>query len=231
MSNVRLRGKFDVARQRRATPLLTTLGVVVAAAAAVYLALPTGVSSASNCISVDFYLHPPSPCDDRTHWSDGSGSTAWVTLIDRTPAQWPVLAAALEWDNAGRLDIIYRSNDCGGYGHCTEVRSSPFANDSCQQNPGFVNPGFSNDHFDGNTFVRFNDHCINAWTQQNRRVVVCQEEGHVAGVGHEPASYKDQTCMATPANPNYNINDWDATPRLHDFEFLDNNLYTHNDGS
>jgi hypothetical protein len=140
-----------------------------------------------------------------------------------------VFARAIEWDAAGRLDLVYRSQSCGGFGHCVNVSASSFSS-TCRSNPGFVNPSYSNGHFDGGTFIRFNQKCTqNAWSARDREVVICQEEGHVAGVGHEPSPLKSETCMATPNNPDYDIKTWEETPRHHDFVMLDDVIYTHND--
>jgi hypothetical protein len=218
---------ISAARGVRARPWLAVmLALVVCAGAALIQSEQAG---AENCNTSGVPHSQGGNCIPQAHWSDGNGSQAWVTLIDNTGSNWLVYAAAIEWDYAGRIDIIYRSSDCGGYGHCVSVNNSHFSGYTCHERPGYVAPSYSNGHFDGDTVLRLNQDCVgNGWGDRDRRVITCQEEGHVAGVGHSPPSTHNETCMAWQGL-GYDIDDWRAFPRHHDFVWLDEDIYTHND--
>jgi hypothetical protein len=172
--------------------------------------------------------------NSRIHWSDESGTRAWVTLVDKTGPNWPVFAAAITWDNAGRLDVTYRSSDCGGNGHCVEVDNPSFSNFTCRERPGeavLVYPAFGTPaHLTADTRVRLNQKCADnqgeQFTDSDRRVVTCQEEGHVLGIDHDYAAGHHNTCMAATRD---NFDHAVTTPRQHDFQMLDDVIYTHND--
>ena len=206
---------------------LIGLGLICAAVALLAPAAPAG---AHNCNTNNGLPYPSGSCLGWTHWSDGTGTTAHVTIVDHTPAGWPVYAAFTNWDFLGHLSIAYRYGDCGGLVHCVGVTSASFPNWNCHDNPGYATlvPN-GNGHEDSTSSIRLNDDCLNNWSTANRKVITCQEQAHIYGAGHEYESLKDQTCMATPTNSTYNIDSWVNTPRSHDFVELDDNIYNHND--
>lgn len=169
------------------------------------------------------------------HWSDGNDNMAHVTLVDGTGPAWPVFAAAIEWDNAGRINVIYRSNGCGGNGHCVNVNAEEFQS-GCHNLPAetiIVTQGGGSNHLDGDTRVRLNNKCKNdadhgQHSTQDLRVLTCHEEGHVLGLAHElDSSFANDTCMYVI--PGQQFQQGEETPRQHDFVMLDDNIYDHND--
>lgn len=129
-----MNGRASSVRRRRTAAALAVL-------ATAFLALAIGSASATN------RLNP------NDHWSDGSGNTAWVTLVDKTGPNWPVGAAAIEWDNAGRIDVIWRLDTCGGFGHCVSVDKWDPGVGCRTPNSSFASLSNSSGHLDGDTFV------------------------------------------------------------------------------
>lgn len=166
---------------------------------------------------------------DKGHWSDGSGTRAWVTLVDKTGPNWPVFAAAIEWDNAGRIDVTYRSGDCGGNGHCVSVDTWDPGVGCRTANSSFAyTPAYGGNHLQGDTFIALNKACAtnDNFTNGDRRVITCQEEGHVLGLAHALNASHHDTCMAATGD---DFDHADNTPQQHDFVMLDDVIYDHND--
>jgi hypothetical protein len=108
------------------------------------------------------------------HWGDGAGGgPGFVTLADFTGDNWPVYAAAIEWDFAGHLNVIYHYGGCGGHGHCADVRDQDFGV-SCNQVGGRFNlERGSNNHATGeNSYIRVNTRC-NYHSNREQRVITC----------------------------------------------------------
>jgi hypothetical protein len=159
------------------------------------------------------------------HWGDGSLSREYVTIVDYTPAGWPVFAAAINWDSAPRIDIVYRSGSCGSPGHCIGVRLISDYPYTCAQSGGFavVRPQSGSTHINPDTsYIRFNDRCgNNNWTNRDRQALACEEEGHMIGLDHAAANLNNVTCMASGT-----ISQLHHTPRQHDFDVI-SNIYAH----
>ncbi len=170
----------------------------------------------------------------KIHWSDGAGGgPGYVTLVDHTGPRWPVYAAAIEWDYAGHLNVIYRADDCGGNGHCVGVNNYKFEK-PCGEVGGkaiLVYPLFGwPAHLDSDTEVDLNQRCADdvgeQYADRDRRVITCQEEGHVMGLDHDYAAGINNTCMAAHADE---IKQATNKPRQHDFVQLDDVIYDHRD--
>lgn len=160
------------------------------------------------------------------HWGDGSLSREYVTIVDYTPSQWPVYAAAIKWDEAPRLDVVYQYGTCSGsYGHCIGVRiiSQSDYGYTCLESGGFayVPPQSGSSHISDSAYIRLNSACGGSnFTNRDRRALACEEEGHIIGLDHDYA-YKDVTCMGSGR-----IDQLDETPREHDFNEL-HQMYEH----
>ncbi|UJA21245.1 hypothetical protein HJD18_14165 [Thermoleophilia bacterium SCSIO 60948] len=165
------------------------------------------------------------------HWNDGDGQQAKMTFVDNTGAPWPIYAAANTWDNAGRIVVAYNANNCNGDPHCVGVNATNMGGDSCNANPGYFawNANSSRHLLAAQSYIRLNQDC-NPRSTRVQRFIACHEEGHATGLDDEPQSIRDQTCMAAgTAPPHPDFDTWEETPRPHDFEMLDNQIYTHND--
>ena len=175
-------------------------------------------------------LAAPAQADHRLHgwqhWSDGAGGgPGYVTVADFTGSQWPVYAAAIEWDRAASLNMVYQYGGCGGFGHCIGVRSYDFGQ-SCASFAGYFQPyrNSNGTHFGDDSYVRFNTRC-NGHADREQRVVTCHELGHVSSLNEENERYEAQTCMAAQAGE---LGQASAFPRGHDFEAIAN-VYGHAD--
>jgi hypothetical protein len=175
-------------------------------------------------------LAAPAQADHRLygwqHWSDGAGGgPGYVTIADYTGSQWPVYSAAIEWDRAASLNMVYQSGGCGGYGHCIGVRAYEFSQ-SCATYAGYFQAyGNSNGtHYGDSSYVRFNTRC-NDRADREQRVITCHELGHVSSLGEENEAFEGQTCMAAQAGE---LGQASHTPRAHDFEAIAN-VYGHAD--
>lgn len=104
-----------------------------------------------------------------------------MTIVDYTPSGWPVFAAAISWDAAPRIDIVYRYGSCGPLGHCIGVRLTSTWPYTCAQSGGYavVRPmSASNSHIDPDTsYIRVNDRCGgSSWTNRDRQALACEED-------------------------------------------------------
>lgn len=181
----------------------------------------------------------PAQADNRLgskgHWNRQSHSVAHMKLLDKTGDKWPVFAAHLDWDLAAHLDVDYDyvPNGWTCDHHCVEVDAVSPANDPYNELSGsctgdytvagyayFINSSYVTDanHFwSKKPEIRFNTNC-NHRSDRFRRALACQEIGHVLGLDHAgPTS----SCMyVDPA-------DASATPRQHDYDMLDLQIYDH----
>ncbi|MDP9069269.1 MAG: hypothetical protein M3N53_13120 [Actinomycetota bacterium] len=167
---------------------------------------------------------------DGRHWGQGSLSREFVTIVDNTDSKWPVYAAALKWDEAPKIDVVYKYGTCSGsYGHCVGVgviSASQYPYGGCLDSGGYavVSPySSSNNHINPDeSFIRFNGDCgRDAFTNRDRRALACEEEGHMIGLDHANYDLYSSTCMASGP-----ITRLKETPRQHDFDLVDS-IYTH----
>lgn len=178
--------------------------------------------------------HAGNTFSDGRHWGQGGLSREFVTIVDNTSSAWPVYAAAIEWDSAPRLDVVYAYGSCSGSpGHCIGVQVLPmsdFGNNLCQNYGGFaVVNTTSSGHINPDTsYIRFNGNCnTSGFDNRDRRALACEEEGHILGLHHawvgHGGSYglEGSTCMASG-----DIRNLHEKPRPHDFNTIDS-LYTH----
>lgn len=201
-----------------------TRSAVVALLALSALA-PTAAARADNIIS------------GNRHWSDGSNPRAYVTINDKTPSGWPVLAATNEWATEPNLDMYYNYESCGTTGHCIDVTIGPVydpytgAVEECSGTPG-GSGGYAvvlplTGHIDQSlSYIRLNKRCANSfgYDSRDRRALACEELGHIIGLDHADPGLNDVTCMGSG-----NIRQLYEHPRTHDFTMLHSNIYDHND--
>lgn len=170
---------------------------------------------------------PSGSADNRlntnTHWGDGGRSQGFVNFIDRTGDAWAVYSAHLEWDNAGNVDVDYQPNNCDGRDHCVGVDAYNFGS-GCGIRGFWQGTQQGGNHFN-DAFIRLNNECKDNHSYRELRAIVCQEEGNVLGLGDEPQSLHQETCMGD-GGP---LGSTEETPRPHDFQMLDNVIYDHND--
>jgi hypothetical protein len=168
------------------------------------------------------------------HWTTDGRNLAWETLVDHTGSNWRVYAAALDWAYAGHVNITYYPNSCNGNGHCVAVNNHDFGQ-NCRDNAAATHKFVQTSgqaHMTSDTEIVFNQRCADnvgeQYTDGNRQVIVCHEEGHSLGLDEAPnASYRD-TCMAATGG-NFDKSDASRTGEHHDFVMLDDEIYDHND--
>jgi hypothetical protein len=163
----------------------------------------------------------------KNHWSDGNQPRAYVTIVDYTPAEWPVFAATAKWATEPNIDVYYDYQTCHT-GHCIGVRVETMA-PSCDNLRGYMQPYYSNNHYDQTSYVRFNSKCgASRYTNRNRRSIACHELGHVMGLAHDEFRTISESCMVVPNNPENWVNRTEF-PSNHDFSVMHNSIYDHND--
>lgn len=164
---------------------------------------------------------------NRGHWDD-NGGLPHVKFLDYTGDPWPVGTSHLDWDQAYNIDVDWETADssstCGS--DCVRVRTRAAADDpyfgpNCTGFAGYWTnyaPNQANHWGTGNE-VRFNRSC-NDRPARDRRSLTCQELGHALGLDHATVT---SSCMFQDASRA------STTPRQHDYDMLNLNIYNHND--
>ena len=72
------------------------------------------------------------------HWDDNEPGfpRGYAYIHDMTPAAWPVFTAAIDWDQAPKLDLVYRSggSSCTS-SHCVPFRAVALGGAGCSASP------------------------------------------------------------------------------------------------
>lgn len=155
------------------------------------------------------------------HWRDNDPGypRGYVYWVDNTGSEWPVYSAAIDWDQAPRLDAVYVTNEANCPSHCVSVNEADL-DAGCTGRLG-VATTYTNasGHLTGQTYVRIDRQCDNR-NYADRRELVCHEMGHTLRLQHVDPSLP--TCMRQGDM----IGEQD--PRQHDYDAL-HNMYDHND--
>src|SRR5205085_4953075 len=96
-------------------------GVVAVAWALLVVAFSSGAASATT----------------HGHWNDLETEfpRGYAYIQDLTPAAWPVYTAAIDWDRASKLDLVYRSG-ANGCVHCIPFDDVPIDEPGCSARSG-----------------------------------------------------------------------------------------------
>lgn len=123
------------------------------------------------------------------HWDDKEPNypRGYAFIQDQTPAAWPVYTAAVSWDGAPKLDLVWESgsNTCG---HCVPFTAVPMGAAGCSGDIGLT---YNMALFTGTPHIarastKVDSGCAGQ-TYNFRRELVCHEMGHAIGLGHRPA--------------------------------------------
>lgn len=160
------------------------------------------------------------------HWAYASNPDAYVTIVDFTGSNWPVYAAAINWDGGStNFDVIYQNGSCNDFGHCVSVDTAT-QSPACLESGGFaalfLTP--AGNHLGSDSYIELNSKCgSSAFSNRDRQALICEEEGHIIGLAHAVSSLNDETCMASGK-----ITQLHEEPRPHDFYMIDSVMYAHN---
>ena len=127
------------------------------------------------------------------HWNDKEPTypRGYVFIQDQTPAAWPVYTAAIDWDQAPKLDLVWRSG-ANGCGHCVPFTAPALGGAGCQG--GFTdNLGLNGVHITS-AHSKVDSGCA-GFTYNNRLELVCHEMGHAIGLNDRGAAAA--SCMRT----------------------------------
>jgi hypothetical protein len=119
------------------------------------------------------------------HWSDNEPNfpRGYAYTHDQTPAAWPVYTAAISWDQAPKLDLVYRaaSTACAG-SRCVPFIATPIGAAGC---PASDTTGLTGRNFNGvhiTSAISYVDSACASRTYNNRLELVCREMGHAIGL-------------------------------------------------
>ncbi len=143
------------------------------------------------------------------HWDDNEPGfpRGYAYIHDMTPAAWPVFTAAIDWDQAPKLDLVYRSggSSCTS-SHCVPFRAVALGGAGCSASPGVTNLTLSGVHITSAN-SRVDSGCAGR-PYNNRLELVCHEMGHAIGLDDRGAGAA--SCMRTNV-PLGNQTDGDGT--------------------
>lgn len=153
------------------------------------------------------------------HWNRPTAYNVAVTFADFTGSSWPVSTATYKWDEARRVQVLYRYKACASQ-HCVPVKETYYENVSWA-GVTFWQYDQASGHFkDGSVSVWMNNWWVQYMGYSARWHATCHELGHALGLAHNwPAG--QGSCMSTPADGS---GEW---PLPEDFWMLDNVMYNH----
>lgn len=128
-----------------------------------------------------------------SHWDDNEPGypRGHAFIQDETGSAWPVYTAAIDWDQASKLDLVYRSG-AGTCGHCVPFRAIALGDAGCSASPGSTLVSYGT-HISSAT-SRVDSGCAGR-TYNNRLELVCHEMGHAIGLTDRGATAA--SCMRT----------------------------------
>lgn len=169
---------------------------------------------------------------NQGHWDKFGTSLAYMKVNDYTGSAWPVFSALISWDQgANRITTTYvgGSSNCGL--HCVNTAtiapgSDPYGlmGSNCTGALAWTETQKidTRNHFREDVRIRINGSCSSVLNQNQRLKVACHEEGHALGLDH--FTQNDNSCMHTG-----NITQGGNSPNSHDFEVINQSIYTHPD--
>lgn len=129
------------------------------------------------------------------HWGDNEPGfpRGYAYVQDLTGSAWPVYTAAISWDQAPKLDLVYRTG-ANGCAHCFDFDAIAMGGAGCSPVAGETWPGQTGGHINNNTWSHVDSGCASA-TYNARLELVCHEMGHAIGLLDRVASAA--SCMRT----------------------------------
>lgn len=164
----------------------------------------------------------------EVHWGKDGTSNFYMNIVDNTGPNWPVYTAQVTWDQADRLNAGYDSpGTCPSHCVSIDAQQKGFVDDCLGEGSlrGITKlqwtdaPGHA--HLLGTSYILINGYCRDRLTDVQRRKVVCHEQGHALALN-------ERTELSTCMKPG-RIEDRSATPDVHDFNELDQNIYNRSD--
>lgn len=133
--------------------------------------------------------------DTWGHWNDNEPSypRGYAFIQDQTPAAWPVYTAAIAWDSAPKLDLVWRSGP-GSCGHCVPFTAGPVGATGCAGVLGQTYNRTLNGVHITSASAMVDSACAGI-SANGRREIVCHEMGHTIGLLDRGASAS--SCMRT----------------------------------
>jgi hypothetical protein len=122
------------------------------------------------------------------HWNDNEPSyhRGYAFIQDQTPAAYPVYTAAIDWDSAPKLDLVWRSG-ANGCGHCVPFVATAVGGAGCTGTVGETYNLATNGVHITNADVRVDSAC-SGQAYGARLELVCHEMGHAIGILDRAAS-------------------------------------------
>jgi hypothetical protein len=167
------------------------------------------------------------------HWERAS-NPLYLTLGDNVNDGWdPHLGVATDdWDSSSVLALTPVPGKAGNTKRCKAANGKvEICNNSYGNNGwlGIAGISVSGDHIQSG-YVKLNDYYFdNAYnTPAWRQMVMCQEIGHIFGLGHQDEDFNNgnmNTCMDYTSSPDTNQH-----PNPHDYDQLDT-IYAHPDAA
>ncbi len=164
------------------------------------------------------------------HWARTANPLP-LLVVDSTTPDWDVELqnSLIEWNKAATIAMVVDSaNDSSKIRkRCPMVNGQMRVCNAAYGQNGWL--GLASINIDANGHilkgtVKVNDSYGWYWTPEDKNHVMCQEIGHIIGLGHtsEDGS-SQQTCMDYSRDPN---SQW---PNAHDYDLIDNVIYAHLD--
>lgn len=128
-----------------------------------------------------------------SHWGDNEPGfpRGYAYIQDQTPANWPVYTAAINWDQASKLDLVYQAGTGSCPSHCVPFVANAVGQAGCAGLLG-VTTANAGTHIQSAS-VRVDSACAGQ-SYNGRLQIVCHEMGHAVGLNDRQAS---PSCMST----------------------------------